>query len=111
MLCSCYVFIAMCLLYVMLCVVLVFSFATGRMYHVPSTSCIMFLQHDLRHDAFLVWNLGYMFAVRDEMRTDFWSRETDYAKFVKNVSELRKIMWYALPCVNSAGVIFLGGIL
>ena len=133
----------------MLCVVLVFSFSTGRMYHVPSTSCIMFLQHDLRHDAFLVCNLGYVFnlrdvicndsqydasvmfsqhidimfaqhnlrhvaflvcnlgyvlALRDEMRTDFWTWETYYAKCVKNVSEIRNIMWYALPCVNSTGL-------
>ena len=70
----------------------------------PQHIDIMFAQHNLRNVAFLLYNLGYVFTLRDEMRTDFLRWEIHYAKYVKNVSELRDIMRYAMACVNLTGL-------
>ena len=74
----------------------------------PQHIDIMFAQHSIRNFTFLVRNLGYVFALHDEIRTDFWSWEIHYAKYVKNVSELRKNHVVRTGSCYSNRVIFLG---
>ena len=66
------------------------------------TSCYLNIIKAMLRSWYAIW--GYAFALRNEIRTDFWSWEIHYAKCVKNVSELRNIMWYALTCVNLTGL-------